>query len=193
MRSAFPIYVLGALAVGAPSLSGPVRAAVVSFPLCLRGGAVVGDPGDPDGSARGAITFDTATGEITWSVTYFNVEPPTLWVIHEGVAGVGGPAFISLGVSTTGGPGTLISSHDAEPAQVNAILANPRAFYIDFHNHDFPNGALRGQVEEPARRWDLTGDCIVNSEDLAQLLAAWGTEYNSPELAQMLASWGPTP
>jgi hypothetical protein len=33
----------------------------------------------------------------------------------------------------------------------------------------------------------------VNSEDLAQLLAAWGTEYNSPELAQMLASWGPTP
>jgi len=52
---------------------------------------------------------------------------------------------------------------------------------------------------------DLTGDGLVNSEDLAQLLGSWGPApgnpadltgdgiVNSIDLAEMLGSWGPCP
>ncbi len=61
-----------------------------------------------------------------------------------------------------------------------------------------------GAFHAPPCRPDINGDGMVDSSDLAQLLALWGTSIaqgdltsdgivNSSDLGQLLASWGPCP
>jgi threonine dehydrogenase-like Zn-dependent dehydrogenase len=59
--------------------------------------------------------------------------------------------FIGLGVATSGGAGTLVSSLvHANLAQIAEILNAPESFYVNIHNTPFGGGAVRGQVPEPA-------------------------------------------
>jgi hypothetical protein len=34
-----------------------------------------------------------------------------------------------------------------------AILANPNGFYVNVHNAEFPDGAIRGQLSEARKAW----------------------------------------
>ncbi len=174
--------------------NGAIRAQIPAvFNFCMCGENVVGDPGDPDGSGLGVMTFDTGSGEVTWSIEYFDTQAPTLWVIHQAPAGQGGPSVLSLGTDTSGGPGTLIDETTGDVNLVRSIVDDPEGFYLDLHNDDHPNGALRGQVWTPRRAWDLNCDCNVNSSDLAGVLGSWGNPFGASELAAVLGAWGGCP
>jgi len=123
-----------------------------SYTVNMNGAQEVGG-GDPDGSASGTITLDDVSGVVSWSFTYANINPPTDMHIHgpSAPAGVNAGVFIGLGVATSGGAGTLISSLvHGNLAQVTQILNSPDTFYVNIHNGSFPGGAVRGQVPEPA-------------------------------------------
>jgi hypothetical protein len=59
---------------------------------------------------------------------------------------------VDLGIATSGGAGTLISSVTTSTTNVANILADPTAFYVNLHTEEFIGGAVRdqlGTVPEP--------------------------------------------
>lgn len=140
------------LALAPLLLPSSALAARVTFNLVMTGAQEAPAAGDPDGLATGLITLDDGSGEISWSFGYSNIDAPTLMHIHgpNAPAGVGAGVFIGLGVATSGGAGTLVSSLvHGSLAQVSQILAAPETFYVNIHNGPFPGGAVRGQIPEP--------------------------------------------
>lgn len=149
MRTSRTLLVAALLLLAPPS----ALATSATFPVSMTGAQEVPGPGDPDGSAFGTISLDDATGQISWSFSYAGIDAPTAMHIHGpgAPAGVGGNVFIGLGVATSGGAGTLVSSLvHGNLAQVAQILASPGDFYVNIHTGTFAGGAVRGQVPEPA-------------------------------------------
>jgi len=136
-----------ALAAALLLAAGPARALSVTYTLAMDGSQEVPGPGDADGTASGTITLDDG-GLISWSITYANIATPTAMHIHGpgGSAGSAAVVFVGLGVATSGGAGTLISSVTTSAANVATILGDPTDFYVNIHTGAFPAGAVRGQL-----------------------------------------------
>ena len=127
----------------------PVAATTITYSLSMTGAQEVPAAGDPDGLATGTITINDSSGLISWSITYSGIATPLAAMhIHGpvGPVGVAAGVFVGLGVATTGGPGTLISSVTTTVANATAINAIPTNFYVNIHNGPFPGGAVRGQL-----------------------------------------------
>jgi hypothetical protein len=127
-----------------------VSVAVVSaaggrtFSTTLTGEAEVPGPGDPDGSGTATVTVNPGTGEVCYTLTVEDVATITAAHIHIGVAGEAGPVFIPLTNLPTDGSSSgceTVSRTDAL-----AIITNPSNYYVNVHNAEFPDGALRGQL-----------------------------------------------
>jgi hypothetical protein len=123
----------------------PAHALTIAYVLSMDGAQVVPGPGDPDGSASGTITLSDS-GAVSWDISFLNIASPTAMHIHTGAAGVSGPPFVTLDVSTSGGPGTLISSTSTSAGNAATILADPTGYYVQIHTGEFPGGAVRGQL-----------------------------------------------
>lgn len=142
---AAPVLTLLSLLLAA----GPAAALTITYTLSMDGAQEVSpNVGDPDGTAAGTLTVNDSTGLISWSFTYANIAAPTDMHIHGpvGPVGVNAGIFVGLGVATSGGAGTLISSLTTTVANALAINAIPTNFYVNIHNSPFPNGAVRGQL-----------------------------------------------
>src|SRR5687768_14404336 len=110
-----------------------------SYTAILTGAAEVPGPGDADASGLAVITIDGTT--LRHNVWTQNIGTATAAHIHAGVAGEAGPVFIGLDHDNlTNGIATITAD------QADQIRANPAGFYVNVHNADFPNGAVRGQL-----------------------------------------------
>lgn len=71
--------------------------------------------------------------------------------IHEGAAGTNGPVVANLAWPQDGQAGDCLTEGEAgkglAPGQVQEILQNPEDYYINVHNNEYPNGAIRGQLQ----------------------------------------------
>lgn len=110
----------------------------------LTGAQEVPGPGDTDGSGTAEITIVDATDNVCYDVNVRNIGPATAAHIHRGGTGVAGPPVVTLEAPTDGGSEGCIS---APGALADEIEANPAAFYVNVHNAEFPNGAVRGQLQ----------------------------------------------
>lgn len=110
-----------------------------SYTAILSGAAEVPGPADTDGAGLAVITIDGTT--LRYNVWVQNITAPTAAHIHTGVAGVAGGIFIGLDHNTLANGTVAITA-----AQADQIRANPAGFYVNVHNADFPNGAVRGQL-----------------------------------------------
>jgi CHRD domain len=171
-----------------------------TFAVSLDGAQEVGG-GDADGTASGTVSFNTRLNTVSWDLTYANIAAPSGFHIHDGDFGSNGPVFVDLGVTTTGGAGTLINTTTTTEAKIDAIFADVPGYYLNLHNAEFPGGAVRGQLElpPPGVFGDLNGDGVVDAADLAILLGAWGTggpgdldgngTVDAADLALLLGAW----
>ena len=110
----------------------------------LTGAQEVPGPGDTDGSGRAEITIVDATDNICYDRNVRNIAPATAAHIHRGAPGVAGPPVVTLEAPTDGDAKGCIN---APGALADEIEANPAGFYVNIHNAEFPNGAVRGQLQ----------------------------------------------
>ena len=103
-------------------------------------------PGDADGSGTATFTVGAGGAEICWEIQVANITlPATAAHIHEGGMGVVGPPVVPIEPAPDGN-GTSTGCADIDPALTSRILAQPQGFYVNVHNEEFPEGAVRGQL-----------------------------------------------
>ena len=151
--------------------SGAAAAAVQRpFVATLTGAAEVPGPGDADGTGAAAVTNDAATGEVCADLRVENIAAATMAHIHRGATGVSGPVEVTL---TPPAAGTSASCAVATPALAAEIVANPAGFYVNVHNAEFANGAVRGQL---AASTAITGSMQLLTEPLRAYDSRQGTD-----------------
>ncbi|MGH2729399.1 MAG: CHRD domain-containing protein [Actinomycetota bacterium] len=108
---------------------------------------------DPDGSGKGTIRLKKGDGEVCFTVKWENIGSPTKAHIHDGPAGQNGGIVVTLFDSATALPSTISEvrgcAEDVDEELIEDIKKNPEEFYVNVHNEEFPNGAIRGQLQEP--------------------------------------------
>ncbi len=151
-RIAMMTFILAALG-GAAAVSGgqaqspdPAGEGVMLPPLiaALDGAAEAPGPGAPTGHGAAGITLDPVLRTVCYSLRVVDVAPATAAHIHEGAVGVAGGVVVPFDAPTGGASSGCAQNLD--PALVERIQQNPAGFYVNVHNADFPNGAIRGQL-----------------------------------------------
>jgi hypothetical protein len=124
----------------------------------LTGAQEVPGPGDDDGRGRAVIRLAPGAGRVCFELSWRRIEAPTRAHIHEGPRGVAGDIVVSLFENVSGSdfiplPDSINAVEGCVSGQDRALLRdirdNPRDFYVNIHNVDFPAGAIRGQLRRP--------------------------------------------
>jgi hypothetical protein len=111
----------------------------------LTGAAEVPGPGDPDGGGFAAIAIFLDAGELCAFLQVSDIAAATAAHIHVGAAGVAGDIVVTL--PTPDADGFAEGCVDGLGAPLlEAIAADPTAYYVNVHNAEFPGGAIRGQL-----------------------------------------------
>ena len=116
-------------------------------------------PADPDG--KGLAFVRTGSRRVCFAVGWTAITPPIFAHIHSGVAGTNGPVvvlFFDVPELAAGPPAELPATVSAvagcvdgqNPATLRDIRQQPRAYYVNVHNSEFPGGAIRGQLRRAA-------------------------------------------
>lgn len=109
----------------------------------LTGEAEVPGPGDPDGSGSAEITVEPGSTKVCFKITILNVDDITAAHIHEGRLDSAGPIAVTLTTPTGRDTERCVSS---TTSIIDALLKETRAFYVNVHSTEFPDGAVRGQL-----------------------------------------------
>ena len=114
-----------------------------SLTINLSGGAEVPGPGDKDGSGQAKLTINHDKSEVCYTITVKNIDKPTMAHIHAGAAGAAGDVKVKLEPDAKG---AWKGCAKADHAILQEITTTPANFYVNVHNAEFPNGAVRGQL-----------------------------------------------
>ncbi|HKX23019.1 MAG TPA: CHRD domain-containing protein [Rhizorhapis sp.] len=110
----------------------------------LTGAQEVPKPGDPDGSGRFEVSISDRVDQFCYEFKDVRgIGTPTAAHIHRGASGVAGPVVVPLDPP---GGGNSKGCKDVPEAIADEIKANPTSFYVNVHNAEFPDGAIRGQL-----------------------------------------------
>jgi hypothetical protein len=147
------VVIASSLLVGAAGMAtvSPARA-VTLYSASLAGDQVVPGPGDPDAVGRVwdlglAIDPDVPNGGricVGWEIT--DMDPATSAEIGIGQPGEAGATFVAVTPPDSDGTG-FDCVLDLDPAIVQAILEDPTGFFVQVRNDEFPDGAIRGQIQ----------------------------------------------
>jgi hypothetical protein len=166
-----PALIVGIFAlvlVGGATAKKPALSATPVFKLNLKPNQEVPPIKGLKANAVGSVTFDlerSATGTITSGevIFYFNYAFPgsvtiTGLHIHVGPKGTAPPNNIVVhsGVASftdADGQGNITAIVTGTPqATLQAILDNPRNYYVNLHTSVNPGGAMREQMHNPKKR-----------------------------------------
>jgi hypothetical protein len=159
---------VGVLALALPGgaiAKKPALSATPVFKLRLKPSQEVPPIKGLKASARGSVTFDlerSSTGAITSGKVIFSFNysfPGAVTItglhVHQAAKGVNGAIVISSGIGSIAdadGHGNVTAVvTGTSPATLQAILDNPRAYYVNLHTLTYPNGAMREQMHNPKK------------------------------------------
>jgi hypothetical protein len=130
-------------------LASVVMAAPVSFNVPLTGAQEV-PPVQTAGSGTANLTFDSATGNITWSIPYTDLSSPATMAHFHGPAEAGKNASVQIWLSKHGDaavPNPIAGHATLTAAQMKQLTAGE--WYVNIHTKNHPGGEIRGQVKPP--------------------------------------------
>ena len=131
-----------ALAQSSSSTDDPPDPPVTVLQTELSGEEEVPGPGDPDGSGSATVIV-IPPDTICYTLTAEGIEPATAAHIHQGGPGEAGPVVLPLEPPTSGVSGGCT---EADPELVSGLQENPDEYYVNVHNEEYPEGAIRGQL-----------------------------------------------
>ena len=109
--------------------------------------------GDTDGAGAARIRLNPDADQVCFRLRWTNIGTPTMAHIHRAERGSNGDVVVPL--FTTKLPDTLTGvtgcASGVDDALSQEIRDNPKAFYVNIHNEDFPAGAIRGQLKHAPR------------------------------------------
>jgi hypothetical protein len=121
----------------------PAAAAAPAIPL--SGGQETA-AADTDG--HGFFTYTLDGTMFCWTLSWQDIATPTAAHIHVGARHVAVAGNIVIPLDVDGVPGPDMTGCTTISAELAAaISADPRNYYVNVHNADFPAGAIRGQLK----------------------------------------------
>ncbi len=150
-----------------PTAGKPSRSATPVFKLRLKPSQEVPAIKGLKADAVGSVTFDLTrnssgvitSGEVIFSFNY--AFPGSVTIsglhIHQGAKGANGGIVVDSGTNEPAdadGVGNVTKVVAGAPATLQAILDNPRGYYVNLHTTtpSHPAGALRAQMHNPTKR-----------------------------------------
>lgn len=109
----------------------------------LTGAAEVPGPGDADGTGTASITLNHGQGEVCYELTVDKIAAANAAHIHIGAVDKAGPPVLNLTPPTNG---TSKGCAPLDKEKIKDIVQNPANYYVNVHNAEFPDGAVRGQL-----------------------------------------------
>lgn len=160
------VGIVALVATGGATAKKPALSATPVFKLNLRPSQEVPAIKGLKADAVGSVTFDlerSSAGAITAGevIFYFNYSFPgsvniTGLHIHQAAKGTNGPIVVSSNVASftdADGSGNVTAVvAGTSPTTLQAILDNPRNYYVNLHTSVYPNGAMREQMHNPKSR-----------------------------------------
>ena len=146
----FAALLLVGVVLVVPALSS--AAATKSLTATLKGKEEVPGPGDKNGRGEIAVTTKPKRGKVCFQLEFSQIENPLAGHIHKGVSGVSGAIKVTLFEDAAGIPGPTAEGcvTDLRRRLVRNIGRTPEKYYVNLHNAEFPDGAIRGQLAPAA-------------------------------------------
>jgi len=107
--------------------------------------------GDRDGRGEAYVFgIDGDPNTLCYVLTVDMIRPATAAHIHEGSRNENGPVVVNLAAPADGNAADCLTEGETgkflDGQTVAEILENPRDYYVNVHNAQFPGGAIRGQL-----------------------------------------------
>jgi len=105
---------------------------------------IVPGPGPEGGSGTALIQTDADQRRLCYELTYQGISQPTSGSVRRGPAGTNGSVEVDFDVARQGDKGCV----KGEEATLDAIAANPGGHYVILTTREYPDGAVRGQLQK---------------------------------------------
>ena len=133
------VFVFGGTAQAGRPGTGAIREAT------LAGARVVPGPGDTQGMGESRFIFYPNKHKICYTIQVSGIAGATSAHLHEAPVGEVGPVRLRLNPPRDGA-----SEHECiwglGERFIKRISGNPTGYYVDVHNDEHPDGAVRGQL-----------------------------------------------
>jgi CHRD domain len=147
MSSRIRIAVLGAVVATCAVLALPASAANTALEARMNGDKEVPGPGDPNGRGVAALTVNPERNRVCFEITFRRIEDPFVGHIHKGRRGVANPPKVDLFEDAQGADSPIEDCKRNQPTRLLRKIKNhPSRWYVNLHNTEFPDGAIRGQL-----------------------------------------------
>jgi CHRD domain len=136
------VVLIAALILPAANAAAPA----VQLSAKLKGASEVPGPGDPNGKGEIFMAVKKQKRKVCFELTFRKIEDPTAGHIHKGARNEAGPVKVLLFEDPSG-----LAGHRFEDCvkgkrkTLRKIARNPGNYYVNVHNEDYPDGAIRGQ------------------------------------------------
>lgn len=139
-----------AVAWTAPILTSVRVPAFAQYPTCRLVSRMLGSNEVPPNDSPGSGTAEfvrSSPNTLDYTYTYQDLTSGVNGAhIHVGPEGENGPIVIPLEIIPGSTEGSVSDTAEADPALLDAICANPEAYYMNVHTDMFPGGEIRDQL-----------------------------------------------
>jgi hypothetical protein len=138
---------LAALAIPSLSLAGRNT---VEVDAKLKGANEVPGPGDPNGKGDAAVFLKAKKQKVCFNLELAKLDGASAGHIHKGDTETAGKVKVTLFDSPIEGTGNYEGCvKNVKRKLIKKIAAHPERYYVNVHNAEYPEGAIRGQLELP--------------------------------------------
>ena len=137
------LALVAALAIPAANAAAPVTVSAQ-----LKGNNEVPGPGDPNGKGEIFVTLKKAKRKVCFALSWKRIQGPQAAHIHRGGPDVAGPVKVKLfeQANPLPNPGAVEGCVRKRKRVIRKIARHPERYYVNLHNEEYPNGAIRGQL-----------------------------------------------